>query len=77
MHIPPPQIEFDDEDRILFCEQALKIAAQDIVSAATTAGWNKEVVLVALANLADSMMLADAMDLTLNELLNSFRRPQK
>ncbi len=77
MHIPPPPIVCDAEDRILQCEQALEIAIQDIVSAAVTAGWQKDEVLVAITNLSDNLMLADSMDLTLNELLKTFRRPRR
>ena len=77
MHIPPPPIEFDVEDRILHCEQALEIAIQDIVSAAVAAGWHRDEVLAAITNLSDNLMLADSMDLTLNELLKTFRRPRR
>ena len=77
MHIPPPPIEFDEDDRILHCEQALEIAIQDLVEVAIAAGWDKTEVLVAITNLSDNLMLADSMDLTLNELLASFRRPRK
>ena len=76
MHIPPPPVACDAEDRILHCEQALEIALQEIVSAAVAAGWCKDEALVAITNLSDNMMLADEMNLTLNELLITFRRPR-
>ncbi|MBY3151420.1 hypothetical protein HFO56_03330 [Rhizobium laguerreae] len=44
-------------DRHLVCQETLLLAFQDLIAAATDAGWNEREVAVAIIDLADNHLL--------------------
>jgi tryptophan 2,3-dioxygenase len=58
--ISPPTHSDDDPDRHVRCQEALLAAFQDVLAAATHAGWNEREVAVAMIDLADNHILGMA-----------------
>ncbi len=55
--IPPPQVDENDPDRFISCQDALHPEFQDFVGRAVAAGWRPQEVLVAMIELADNQAL--------------------
>lgn len=55
--ISPPTRSDDDPDRHVQCQEALLSAFQDLIAAATEAGWHEREVAVAMIDLADHHIL--------------------
>jgi hypothetical protein len=73
-NIPKPELQSKDSDRHLMCQMAVEGYVQGIVDRATRAGWRPAEVLTAITEVADNLILAQACNVELDELLASPRR---
>jgi hypothetical protein len=73
-NIPKPKLQGKDPDRHLVCQMAVEGHVQGIVDQAKRAGWRPAEVLTAIIEVADNLMLAEACNAELNELLTTLRR---
>lgn len=60
MDISGPRSGSEPEDRLLECEEALKAEFRTLVRSAVEAGWGEEEVCVAIASLAERLILSIA-----------------
>jgi hypothetical protein len=73
-NIPKPDLQAKDPDRHLVCQMAVEAHVQDIVDQATRSGWRPAEVLTAIIEVADNLMLAEACNDELDQLLSTLRR---
>ncbi len=72
--IPPPQVDENDPDRFINCQDALHVEFQHLVDRAVTAGWRAEEVLVAMIELADNQALMMEANAEVEAALKVLRR---
>lgn len=72
--IPPPQVEENDPDRFISCQDALHAEFQHLVERAVLAGWKAEEVLVAMIELADNQALMIEANAEVEAALKVLRR---
>jgi hypothetical protein len=73
-NIPNPEVPAKDPDRHLMCQMVIEQHVQGIVDGATHVGWRPAEVLTAIIEVADNLMLAEACNAELNELLTWLRK---
>jgi hypothetical protein len=72
--VPSPPATGDHEHLHLLCQMALELPLQDLVDTAVEAGWSRQGVLAAITEVADNLMLAEACNDELDQLLSTLRR---
>lgn len=73
-NVPNPEVPAKDPDRHLMCQMAIEQHVQGIVDQAKHAGWRPAEVLTAIIEVADNLMLAEACNDELDQLLQNLRR---
>jgi hypothetical protein len=72
--IAPPLVPRGDENRHLFCQMAIFLPLQDVISAAEHAGWNEVAIMAAIIEVTDDLMLAAGANAEVDDLLKTLRR---
>lgn len=68
-----PMVPRGDENRHLFCQMAIFLPLQDVISAAERAGWNEVEIMSAIIEVTDNLMLGAGANAEVDELLKALR----
>jgi hypothetical protein len=72
--VAPPLVPRSDENRHLYCQMAIFLPLQDVISAAERAGWDEVEVMSAIIEVTDTLMLGAGANAEVDELLKALRR---